>query len=349
MAEPAAPGEQFAYSNFGTSLLAVVLAKVGGASFEELCKIHIFEPLGMSSTSWFMGADYARRAAMPYSVDLSDYGYDEDSAEQPSSGTLLATGNHNAEVGRWSDRSRHHHHHHHHLHHGGGEDYYDDYAYSNDEDHYDGYEYGPILRTRRRRVVTRTTTTSTMMTSTTQTSTMMPAPAPAGGEGRGYCFIDYPSGSLRSSATDLAKYLSALANRGAIRDSQRGNANEQRLFSETTSRQLSACQQPEASIGKYGPNDQGGAENCTIGFSWFLTASEPPDFSAESGFTGDLITALRQGSGMFHDGSETGVGTIMLVLPEANFAMGVLTNADGGEELWQTVARTLVPSRGNRV
>lgn len=48
------PGEIFEYSNIGAGLAALVLENAVGESFPEFSKTHIFEPLGMSSTGWFL-------------------------------------------------------------------------------------------------------------------------------------------------------------------------------------------------------------------------------------------------------------------------------------------------------
>ena len=48
------PGEIFEYSNIGAGLAALVLENAIGGSFPEFSKTHIFEPLGMSNTGWFL-------------------------------------------------------------------------------------------------------------------------------------------------------------------------------------------------------------------------------------------------------------------------------------------------------
>jgi len=44
------PGAQYAYSNFGYSLLGRVLEKISGISYEEYVKQHLLQPLGMKHT-----------------------------------------------------------------------------------------------------------------------------------------------------------------------------------------------------------------------------------------------------------------------------------------------------------
>lgn len=58
----AAPGEQFAYSNVGYSLLGLVIEAVTGESFAEAIRSGIVEPLGLSGTA----ADYLPERAQDY-------------------------------------------------------------------------------------------------------------------------------------------------------------------------------------------------------------------------------------------------------------------------------------------
>lgn len=47
------PGKKFEYSNYGASLLAVLVEQLSGEKFPDYCRNHIFDPLGMDQ-SWFM-------------------------------------------------------------------------------------------------------------------------------------------------------------------------------------------------------------------------------------------------------------------------------------------------------
>jgi CubicO group peptidase (beta-lactamase class C family) len=46
------PGTNWSYSNTGYNLAAVIVSKVSGQPFAEFCRLRIFEPLGMTHTSW---------------------------------------------------------------------------------------------------------------------------------------------------------------------------------------------------------------------------------------------------------------------------------------------------------
>lgn len=60
----AAPGEQFAYSNLGYSLLGMLVEAVTGTPFAEAAATRILEPLGLSDTA----ADYLPERADDYAV-----------------------------------------------------------------------------------------------------------------------------------------------------------------------------------------------------------------------------------------------------------------------------------------
>ena len=61
------PGTRWSYSNTGYNLAAILVGRVSGMSFPDFTRTRIFEPLGMTSTSW--RDDYTRvvkRRAMAY-------------------------------------------------------------------------------------------------------------------------------------------------------------------------------------------------------------------------------------------------------------------------------------------
>ena len=46
------PGTNWSYSNTGYNLAAIIVSRVSGQPFAEFCRLRIFEPLGMTHTSW---------------------------------------------------------------------------------------------------------------------------------------------------------------------------------------------------------------------------------------------------------------------------------------------------------
>jgi CubicO group peptidase (beta-lactamase class C family) len=64
--KPWKPGEQEAYSNVGYGLLGYLVERVSGEPFSRYTKTHIFEPLGMKGTGWFLSEIDAAAHAVPY-------------------------------------------------------------------------------------------------------------------------------------------------------------------------------------------------------------------------------------------------------------------------------------------
>src|SRR5215216_3036016 len=46
------PGSRWSYNNTGFNLAAIIVQRVSGAPFPEFTRTQLFEPLGMSHTSW---------------------------------------------------------------------------------------------------------------------------------------------------------------------------------------------------------------------------------------------------------------------------------------------------------
>jgi CubicO group peptidase (beta-lactamase class C family) len=118
-----------------------------------------------------------------------------------------------------------------------------------------------------------------------------------------YCYIDMASGSLRTSAEDIAKWLQAMLTYGAPK-----------LWPESIGRQVFSCQQK---------NPQGNDfETCLFGLGWILVQS-----AEEAGFVNyTWLQGYNFTDGVWHDGGEAGVQTHMLVLPSAGLYQAVLTN-----------------------
>jgi CubicO group peptidase (beta-lactamase class C family) len=73
------PGEQFVYSNIAIGLAAYLLERQTGENFAEYTNGHIFKPLGMNNTHWFL-RDFKDLSgiAFPYDAEypeLTHYGY----------------------------------------------------------------------------------------------------------------------------------------------------------------------------------------------------------------------------------------------------------------------------------
>ncbi len=68
------PGEVFEYSNVGAALCALVIESASKQAFHEFTKKHIFEPLKMSSTSWFFEeSDTTRYSKLYYELHQLPY------------------------------------------------------------------------------------------------------------------------------------------------------------------------------------------------------------------------------------------------------------------------------------
>ncbi|HUF82498.1 MAG TPA: serine hydrolase domain-containing protein, partial [Burkholderiales bacterium] len=61
------PGGGFAYCNVGYGLLGHLVERLSGMPFADYCRQHVFAPLGMDETSWYLRDIDAARHAIPYS------------------------------------------------------------------------------------------------------------------------------------------------------------------------------------------------------------------------------------------------------------------------------------------
>lgn len=69
------PGSTFLYSNIGASLVAVIVEEISGMDFREYCREQIFEPLGMTSTTFYLSELDYEKIATPYSRENSPMWY----------------------------------------------------------------------------------------------------------------------------------------------------------------------------------------------------------------------------------------------------------------------------------
>jgi CubicO group peptidase (beta-lactamase class C family) len=87
-----APGTRWSYSNSGYNLAAVIVARVSGVSFAEFSRTRLFEPLGLTRTSW--RDDYARIVpgrAIAYEASGVRYRQDMPFENAHGNGGLLTT------------------------------------------------------------------------------------------------------------------------------------------------------------------------------------------------------------------------------------------------------------------
>lgn len=61
------PGTNYKYSNVGAALAACIVEQVSGIDFNEYCKEHVFQPLGMNKTTWLFNETPKDEIAIPYS------------------------------------------------------------------------------------------------------------------------------------------------------------------------------------------------------------------------------------------------------------------------------------------
>jgi CubicO group peptidase (beta-lactamase class C family) len=86
------PGHEYSYSNTGYNLLAILVDRVSGMPFAEFSRQRIFEPLGMTSTSW--RDDYTRivkHRAVAYSARRNGFATDMPYENVHGNGGLLTT------------------------------------------------------------------------------------------------------------------------------------------------------------------------------------------------------------------------------------------------------------------
>lgn len=87
-----APGTRWSYSNSGYNLAAVVIARASGMTFAEFSRTRLFEPLGLTKTSW--RDDYARIVAgraIGYSMAIGRFRQDMPFENVHGNGGLLTT------------------------------------------------------------------------------------------------------------------------------------------------------------------------------------------------------------------------------------------------------------------
>ena len=61
-----APGDRWDYNNVAFGLLAYLVEQMSGENFADYCRTHIFEPLEMNHTSWYLAEVDVSRHVVPY-------------------------------------------------------------------------------------------------------------------------------------------------------------------------------------------------------------------------------------------------------------------------------------------
>jgi len=61
-----APGDRYSYNNVAFGLLGYIVEVLSGELFGEYCERHIFQPLGMGETSWYLADVDTSKHAIPY-------------------------------------------------------------------------------------------------------------------------------------------------------------------------------------------------------------------------------------------------------------------------------------------
>lgn len=87
-----APGTRWSYSNSGYNLAAVVIARVSGMSFAEFSRTRLFQPLGLTKTSW--RDDFTRLVpgrAIGYGMSVGRFAQDMPFENVHGNGGLLTT------------------------------------------------------------------------------------------------------------------------------------------------------------------------------------------------------------------------------------------------------------------
>ena len=154
-----------------------------------------------------------------------------------------------------------------------------------------------------------------------------------------YCFIDFPSGSLRTTAADLVAWGTAMLARGAP------------LWSDATGQQAFECQMPCRETASF--------NSCcrTDGASVFWTTYENrhkrdhQDPTDTADYWSEIVEHDWTGC-VWHNGGEMGVATLMLACPDAGVFASVLTNTGGNsgtaaEQIMKAVLRAAKSMPGN--
>ena len=128
-----------------------------------------------------------------------------------------------------------------------------------------------------------------------------------------YCYIDYASGELRTSARDLARWGNAMLRYGSPA-----------LWSSTIGREVVACQERTSNGGQ--------VNNCEHGYGWILLDNSMKKSGSVDGWLKNGFSSYDWTDGIWHDGAESGSQTNLIILPKAGLYVAVVTNTDYNSE-----------------
>lgn len=135
-----------------------------------------------------------------------------------------------------------------------------------------------------------------------------------------YCFIDYPSGQLISTARDMAMWGMAWLEYG------------KGFLSKAVGRDAVACQEMDSKGNMLRGDD------CSYGYLWNrdLQHTSPWQFGVDGPFS--ALNPIDLTNGVGHSGSESGVVSQIIVLPEAGVtAVALVTGGTGTRDILQTL------------
>ena len=264
------PGSNHVYSNIGVALIGLLVEKISNHPFNIYCSENIFEPLSMNNTFWFLSEiENLTQIALPY-IDIGGDGYVDDCSGDgdccPES--WIGDGYADCEEQQWDcdlscyandggDCE------------GGGSDAYCGDGYCNDDE--DFY-----------------TCPNDCSTSVCNENSL--------GEYTHYGYSDYPSGQLRTTSNDLAKFMAAYINNGVY--------NGSRILESETVEMIKSAPYPYI--------------NSQQGLIWYYK---------NTGVNGRILFG--------HNGGDIGVTTEMFISLSDNVGVIILTNSSNYNAIMQ--------------
>ena len=136
-----------------------------------------------------------------------------------------------------------------------------------------------------------------------------------------YCYIDYASGQLYSSANDMSLFLNSMLKYGSPT-----------IFESTIGQSMFICQAQDET------GNLLNVEECEHGIAWEILHNEGKVYIDEYPEYGwlDAYKDYDWTNGGMHNGLEAGVQTQILVLPNAGVYVAILTNTDSNDEDTET-------------